>query len=180
MLGNKSSFKEATDLKEKGSITLKLDDEDPTAMMVVLLVIHHKSDRVPTKLTVENLWHVAIIADKYDWAASMDFWVKKSWVPALLPESPRSVTQLDLDWRWLLISYVFHLEKIFERITRSIILQTGLLSENLFGGGTLNYHYSSLYTKSSGVASNSTLQWQAYVPERILGMFTKLLNISAC
>lgn len=155
-------------MRDKGSAIIHLDDEDPTAMMVVLFLLHHNSDRVPAQVSVENLWHVAVIADKYNVAPALTLWVKGN--EAMMTIDAASG---EIDWRWLFISCVFKLQDVFRSVTKAIILNTGF-PEDSFGAPVVEIKYQRLVRRCAeahSTAKDPDSQWQEYVPERVLSMY---------
>ncbi|KAF2669724.1 hypothetical protein BT63DRAFT_267690 [Microthyrium microscopicum] len=58
------SFREGVELQEKGFVRLDLDD-DPTAMMVVLGILHGNDAATTTVEEFEDLFNLAVVTDKY-------------------------------------------------------------------------------------------------------------------
>jgi hypothetical protein len=64
MLDN-NNMKEAIELDDKGHVTIPLPDDDAQAMTVICNIIHHRNSLVPTKIDVNFLHDIAVLADKY-------------------------------------------------------------------------------------------------------------------
>jgi hypothetical protein len=64
MLDN-NNMKEAIELDDKGHVTIPLPDDDAQAMTVICNIIHHRNSLVPTKIDVDFLHDIAVLADKY-------------------------------------------------------------------------------------------------------------------
>jgi hypothetical protein len=76
-------------------------DFDPTAMAVVLYVIHGRPSGIPEIIAFENLLAIATICDYYDCAAAMSPW-DKAWI------QPLEKLALEPGYEdWLLVAYVF-------------------------------------------------------------------------
>lgn len=120
MLGPNSNFKEACELRKSKSAephVISLDDDYPQALAVVLHVLHLRNDKVPQKITFDNLYELAVICDKYDCAVAMSLWIS-IWV--------RQWSDLSLDSgyeRWLFIAWAFGIEDVFTKLSKKIIME---------------------------------------------------------
>ncbi|KAF8245678.1 hypothetical protein K440DRAFT_645689 [Wilcoxina mikolae CBS 423.85] len=118
MLGPDSSFLEAKELRNHQSsasgslfrVTAE-EEHDPTALAVVLYVLHGRAEHIPESVTIENLFEIAIICDYYDCAASMRPW-DEIWMSPL-----RSLASMSGYENWLFISWVFGDQDIFGQMT---------------------------------------------------------------
>ena len=64
MLDN-NNMKEGIELDDKGHVTISLPDDNAQAMTVICNIIHHRNSLVPTKIDVDFLHDIAVLADKY-------------------------------------------------------------------------------------------------------------------
>ena len=55
---------------------LQIFDDDPEALLILLNIAHLQFLRVPTSLSFDQLFHVAVICDKYDIAELVLPWLK--------------------------------------------------------------------------------------------------------
>jgi len=136
MLGPKSSFAEAVELRKnrlelletdsldtKELYKLEVEDHDPTALAAVFSVIHTRTKNLPDNIPFEGLLQIAIICDYYDCAAAMrpwdDMWMKP-WKGEALTTGFES---------WLFIARVFEEETVFwnlcQRLVRNSIVDDG-------------------------------------------------------
>ncbi|KAF8247936.1 hypothetical protein K440DRAFT_661099 [Wilcoxina mikolae CBS 423.85] len=129
MLGKESSFAEAVALrqsKDSGEpVVVRLEDDDPTTMGVVLRVLHVRNYLVPRKMVLQDMVHIAVICDKYGFHEGLqvmaDIWLESLKLDtASIAASPED---------WLLISWVFGPEDIFTQVSKSLVLR-GLQSGN--------------------------------------------------
>lgn len=127
MLDNNSKFWEASDdaidKDQVRNISLREDNFD--AMKIVMRIVHQQNDRVPTKVTFDQLDDIAMVCDKYD--------LRECLMPWSLLWSQPYYENIEQDYfeRWLFISIVFRNESAFARITKHMILETTLLPSNL-------------------------------------------------
>lgn len=70
--------------KESSMAVIKLPEDNPDAMLLILRIAHLHFDHVPTTMEQDELYHVAVLCDKYDcigllrpWAHS---WTKDRWL----------------------------------------------------------------------------------------------------
>ncbi|KAF8446699.1 hypothetical protein BGX38DRAFT_1192759 [Terfezia claveryi] len=127
MLGPDSPFKEARDLaassKAGTPLEVRLEDDDPQAMAVILRILHLQFDLVPTDpATVDEvkLYQMAIICDKYDMQRVLRYWFKL-WtgrVP-IDGDGPLSIAGP----KWLFMAYAFGHETLFTKLSRELMLQ---------------------------------------------------------
>ena len=68
----RSTFKEGTKLSSAGKVEVPLPDDNPTAFIIVLDVIHGRNKRVPRKMDLEMLARISVIVDKYQMAEAVE------------------------------------------------------------------------------------------------------------
>lgn len=62
-------FKEGKDLaasQGRGPYSLQLPDDDPAVMRILCLVMHLENEKIPVKMTPEQITEIAELSDKYD------------------------------------------------------------------------------------------------------------------
>jgi hypothetical protein len=165
MLGPESLSLEADELRHNQSsasehslVRVRAEmDYDPTALAVVLYVLHGRADHIPQFVTFENLFEIAIICNHYDCAATMWPW-DEIWMSPL-----RHLTSIPGYEKWLFISWVFRDQSTFGHMTESLsksgVMVDGKFRINVDGVlKRLNYH----------------------IPQEIIGSFTpiRMKNIS--
>ncbi|KAF2669723.1 hypothetical protein BT63DRAFT_267691 [Microthyrium microscopicum] len=110
------SFREGLELKEKGSVKIDLDD-DPTAMMIILGIMHDNSAHVPDKVDWKTLYLIAVITDKYRWhklvAPHAHAWLEAFGAPKIYNDST-----LTLLW----MAWVFGDSEQFQALSGFIVL----------------------------------------------------------
>tara|TARA_R110002060_G_scaffold31897_3_gene42533 strand:- start:388 stop:744 length:357 start_codon:yes stop_codon:yes gene_type:complete len=98
-----------------------LEGFDPSALKILLDIIHGKTRRVPRSLDLEMLAKVSVLVDDLECHEEVeifvDIWLKD------LPSSPPSEYNRDLIL-WILISSVFHRTALFNTATRTAILHS--------------------------------------------------------
>jgi len=116
-------------------------DFDPTAMAVVLYVIHGRSSGIPEIITFENLLAIATICDYYDCAAAMSPW-DKAWI------QPLEKLALEPGYEdWLLVAYVFGKKELFVQLTKVVARNGVTMEDGKFGvkvGGEIKKMHSHL------------------------------------
>ncbi|CUS08049.1 unnamed protein product [Tuber aestivum] len=118
MLGPSSMFKEACELRASTSgYTLQLEGDDPEAFVAILHVLHCQTDKVPSAVSFEDLFHMAIVCDKYDCALAVAAWVD------IWAEGWRDLAFDAAYSEWMFISWAFLLPSIFEPLSRRIVME---------------------------------------------------------
>ncbi|RPB27031.1 hypothetical protein L211DRAFT_780367, partial [Terfezia boudieri ATCC MYA-4762] len=127
MLGPDSPFKEARDLaassKSGTPLEVRLEDDDPQAMAIILRILHLQFDLVPTDpATVDEvkLYQMAIICDKYDMQRALGYWFKQ-WVPQV-PIAGDGLFRI-AGPKWLFMAYAFGHETMFTKLSRELMVQ---------------------------------------------------------
>lgn len=111
MLGPR--FQEGSTLRSKGKVEIPLPDDHPVAFGIVLDIIHCRLGKVPLKVDLDLLAHIAILVDKYQMVHVADVFID-IWTKAL--PSPPSTLEDNL-LPWLAIAWVFDLSKEFALLT---------------------------------------------------------------
>ena len=121
-------YKEGLNLYSQGHAELPLPDDNPTAFLIILHLIHGQIKKVPRKIDLWMLTELAILVDKYELSEAvemlLDYWLQdfESTIPLTLNN--------DL-LPWICISWVFKKSDIFKKVAK--IAQTeseGLLVAN--------------------------------------------------
>ncbi|KAF8248366.1 hypothetical protein K440DRAFT_626203 [Wilcoxina mikolae CBS 423.85] len=123
MLGPKSSFAEAVELRRHEASTsldatedlyeVVVEDHDPTALSVVLYIIHGRPQFLPDEISFENLMEVAIVVDYYDCAEIMRPW-SEMWMAQW-----RDYAETLGYENWLFIAWVFGVQEVFGALTKT-------------------------------------------------------------
>jgi len=127
-LGPSSRFAEAIEFRrsqEVATATSVSDDSlyimriggdlgfDPTAMAVVLYIIHGRVGHIPETIEFKNLLDIAIICDYYECAGAMSPW-NKAWM------QPLEKLALEPGYEdWLFIAFLFGNQELFGKITKA-------------------------------------------------------------
>ncbi|CCX11373.1 Similar to hypothetical protein [Tuber melanosporum Mel28]; acc. no. XP_002839204 [Pyronema omphalodes CBS 100304] len=101
--------------KSSGPYQIRVDNHDPIALMVVLSVIHARTDKFPSEIPFDALMNVAIVCDYYDCATSLHVWVKKwmtKWEPFIKTPNYEN---------WLYIAKVFQRDDILKTLSAHLI-----------------------------------------------------------
>ena len=75
---------EAQALANAKTMTINLDGDDPSAMEVILRVLHHQKQDSSVNLDLELLAKIALHADKYEVSAVLEPWITQ-WLDTLKP-----------------------------------------------------------------------------------------------
>lgn len=127
MLDDDSQFWEASDKAAcKGRIRdIPLREDDFDTMEIVMRIIHHQNDTVPTKVSFQQLNEIAVVCDKYAFRELLIPW-SFLWSQPYLDSVEKDGFE-----SWLFISIVFRNEDAFTRITKHLILNTSLSSSGI-------------------------------------------------
>ncbi|KAG9229345.1 hypothetical protein BJ875DRAFT_433737 [Amylocarpus encephaloides] len=127
MLRNQN-FKEGVELA-RGKAEVPLPDDDPTALRILLYLIHHNYRKVPREVDLKTMTNIAILADKYQMTEVL-YTHSEIWLKELKKTVPTSLTDDLLPW--LAISCVFSLPPEFKHLTRIATMESsGFLEEQL-------------------------------------------------
>jgi hypothetical protein len=91
---------------------LAIQDDDPTALAVVLFAMHSRMEYIPKTVSFDNLVQLASVCAHYDCAVVLQPWLAV-WAGPL----KKTVGQAGFE-DWLLIAWVFCIEDVFKRLTR--------------------------------------------------------------
>lgn len=114
-------FKEGETLRSAGYVEISLPDDDPDAFELLMNIIHNKSWLLPRRLDFKALVNLSILADKYQMAKTLVFYVD-TWVDLLRPLRPDAFT--DELAPWLSLSCTFDLAADFKHLTRIAIVES--------------------------------------------------------
>lgn len=118
MLAPSSPFLEAQAIHSNPTAPFEmyLEDDDYASLRLLMSVIHLRTRSVPATITVDALYRLAIVCDKYDAAEIFVPWVD-IWTRAFT-----DITQKPGYERWFAISWVFRLGSIFTKVTRQLVV----------------------------------------------------------
>ena len=120
MLGDDSQFSEckARMTGSDGIQTITFQDDDFSAMQVVVKIVHLQNDRVPQNVSFQQLHQIAILCDKYDLKRCLGYWPEKWAAPWL-----KSYSQVGYE-AMLFISIAFRFTSAFKVTTAHLIRNT--------------------------------------------------------
>ncbi|KAL4899221.1 hypothetical protein BDW74DRAFT_183964 [Aspergillus multicolor] len=104
------------------------------AFLIIMLIVHHRTRRVPLKLTLDRLIEVAHLTRYYKCHGTLSIW-EKTWTQALMGSTqvlhtPAEVTARIMDWVY--IAYAFHDRDLFSKTTKiAIDTQPNLMHTHL-------------------------------------------------
>ncbi|KAF7945758.1 uncharacterized protein EAE97_004796 [Botrytis byssoidea] len=123
-------FKQSVTLKTMGKLEVPLPDDNPTAMKILINIIHGRMSMVPLKIALELFCQIAILVDKYQCRE----------IVQLLPpvwKNEFSHTFSQGQWvdivHWVCIAWQFELEDEFLKATQIIRERSSWTMENLIG-----------------------------------------------
>ncbi|KAL2038621.1 hypothetical protein N7G274_008669 [Stereocaulon virgatum] len=124
MLGDDSQFSERIARKtgSDGVQIIRFQDDDFSAMQVVVNIMHLQNDKVPQNVSFQQLHQIAILCDKYDLKRCLGYWPEKWTAPWLESYSKTGHEAM------LFISITFKLTSAFEDITAHLIRNTTVSS----------------------------------------------------
>ena len=123
MLGTGSRFIEGKNAGVRdgryGDIQIiRVGDDDARAMTTAMYIVHLKGFQVPTEVTFEELYQLAVLCDKYDMRAALgpwpDIWARK-FLPFLF------MTRME---RWLFVAWVFQFKDLLPQIVGHWIMSS--------------------------------------------------------
>jgi hypothetical protein len=82
-------FSEGKDQQNTDNWTITLPEDNPDALRILLKAVHSQSDTIPKVLSEDDLFHLALLCDKYDMVGLFkSFW--NDWVSKLgvAPRTP--------------------------------------------------------------------------------------------
>ncbi|KAF5872369.1 uncharacterized protein Bfra_005728 [Botrytis fragariae] len=118
-------FKEAVELREKGRIEIPLPDDDASAMITLVNIIHGRFKSVTKNPGLALFTEIAILVDKYQCHEPTELAVKV-WIAnhRLLPWSQ------SWSWYgtacWICVAWVFGIDDEFKEATEKIIRESGV------------------------------------------------------
>jgi hypothetical protein len=120
MFGPESNLKEAAELRRSqifGTPTVISLDDDPQALEIILMALHHQSDLLPHAIEMSEMVHIAEICDKYEFHQALKPIADKLFIPmkddATKPGNEDS----------LLCCYVFGYEDVFAEVSKELIIR---------------------------------------------------------
>ncbi|RFU33368.1 hypothetical protein B7463_g2946, partial [Scytalidium lignicola] len=116
MLGPDSKFREA---QVKHMETIPFPDDDARAVEIMLYIAHLRFDKVPSKVDIDDLVEIAILADKYDAGHILQAWLGR-WLNLVQPlmDTP------GYEQQWLSISSIMGLPGAFVKVASRMILSS--------------------------------------------------------
>ncbi|KAF4164790.1 hypothetical protein CNMCM6936_008757 [Aspergillus lentulus] len=108
-----SGFQESHSLEKAGHLTLEIDNWDPAAFLLLMLILHGRTRPVPRKLTLSKLVDFAVLVDYYECYEAVEVFTDM-WMTALKkPTTATSLTSLAQAEEWLFVSWVFQHREMF-------------------------------------------------------------------
>lgn len=121
-----SNFAEGKKLSRasKGAVPrVQLPDDDPTAFIMLLAIIHGRPRQVPLKVDLNLMSSISILIDKYQ-MQDIAHLFSEIWLPSLKPEVPKAFLGFERETaQWLSISWIFERQVEFNQVTS--LLQKG-------------------------------------------------------
>jgi hypothetical protein len=112
-------FQEGKELKQHGSVEIELCDpeDDPTAMAIILSILHEKEVYLPIDMDLPLLFKVTVLVDKYHWHDMVTPYATL-WFDSLVDSLglPEDFDDNLLTWLWM--SWVFGLKEYFKTLSR--------------------------------------------------------------
>ncbi|KAF8246101.1 hypothetical protein K440DRAFT_662334 [Wilcoxina mikolae CBS 423.85] len=121
MLRPNASFLEGSQLEQTGSTKVTLVGDNIETMIIVVRALHYRSRQLPTSLTIDELFNLALVVNKYDCFQPLFPWIRL-WVTP----HRTTATFFGTYHKWLYISWVFEESVLFTSITKKLISETKL------------------------------------------------------
>lgn len=117
----KESSKEGKSLYSDGSLIINLVDCHSGALLILMNVIHGRTQNIPRSISLETLAKFAVLVDCYACAEVVGL-VSEMWIYQLKDSIPKILSR-DLIL-WIYISYIFRDAKIFKAVTGTALKQS--------------------------------------------------------
>ena len=117
----KPGFSEGDKLRTQGYADLRLPEDKPAPLLILLNLMHGRIRAVPRKVNMDMLTELAILVDKYELLEITEI-VLNSWLNGM-DKNIKEEFNNDL-LSWICISYVFKKAKIFQRVTKIAQMQS--------------------------------------------------------
>ncbi|KAI9844826.1 MAG: hypothetical protein M1837_005244 [Sclerophora amabilis] len=111
----KPGLSESTTLRAKGMVEIPLPDDDPSALLILLNIIHGYIRKVPQKVNFLMLTQLSVLIDKYELHEVAEL-ISSQWVSELSKDMPCSFTDETLPW--IFVSWVFQKRELFLEATK--------------------------------------------------------------
>lgn len=95
---------------------IPLPEDDPTAMRILLDIIHHNTRNVPRLVSLKVMTNITVLVDKYEMAGFIHLHAEL-WVDELRKTVPQLFTDDLLPW--ISISWIFKLPIEFKAMTKN-------------------------------------------------------------
>lgn len=122
MLG-KNEWKEATQLKEHGSVDIDTYDFDTEALLVFLRIIHCKVTELPETMSLELMAKLAVVADYYECRDLVAYYVNRVILDNHCNTQPKRYTRTLVLWLW--VAYFFRIHYLFDEVTTTAVREAG-------------------------------------------------------
>ena len=114
-------FQEGTTLKATGCLEFPVRDWEAIPFLILMLIIHHRTRRVPREISLDRLVEIAQLVDYYECYEAVEAF-SGSWLFNLriksLSSNPWKSFTLDEAVKSLFVSWVFNEAKVFEMSSR--------------------------------------------------------------
>jgi hypothetical protein len=119
---SKDRFKEGTDLSLSAAkselYTLELHDDDASAMITILKILHHRNREVPRLICFDQLVNIAELSEKYCLYGALYPWAQR-WMEQMKIQAYLSGYE-----DWLLIAWAFRKREVFLKLSQILILES--------------------------------------------------------
>lgn len=110
-------FKEASQFKSQGFLSIPVKDWEALPFLMLMVILHGKTRKVPRKVSLERLIEMAFLVDFYECLEAVEVF-SEMWINDLAQEP--CLSNRDNAHPWLFISWVFHRGDIFGKLTQEI------------------------------------------------------------
>ena len=108
---------------------IPLPDDDPDALLLLLRIAHLKFKDLPDTLSFRDLYHLAVVCEKYDAVGAFrPFWDRYG-APHL-----SYVGEVGYE-EWLYIAWTFGIEDVYMKVMSKLVSETCMIEENLSRAG---------------------------------------------
>ncbi|RHZ72646.1 hypothetical protein CDV55_108401 [Aspergillus turcosus] len=114
-------WSEGKELQKKGCVEMVVPDTDPKAFLILLNLMHCRTQKVPTSVTFDELVELAVQVDYFKCHGVLGLYPAR-WIELLEAERPN--TYCDEIVKWIFISGVFNDGALFASVTLLATRQT--------------------------------------------------------
>ncbi len=119
----RNGWKEATQLKEQGSVDINAYDFGTEALLVFLRIVHCQVTQIPDRMSLDLMAKLAVVADYYKCRDLVAFYVKRIIRDSHCNTQPKRFSRTLVLWIW--VSYFYEIDYLFDLVTTTAVREAG-------------------------------------------------------